>query len=108
MELIQEKLYIKKGQLTGFLIIPSSSRKSVNKRVTVILFFLVQNFEKIEKKQNVSKIVGITYKMKDSTSVKIKVLYENFENKLCKNYLENKSEMDKMFPIITQDIFHNT
>ncbi len=66
---------------------------------------LVVNFELVEEKKSVTTFKGKTYKNKDATSELIEVLYSNFHNGCVIDYLKNKINIDRKFPLVEQSFF---
>jgi len=63
---------------------------------------LVQNFESIKKKTKVTDFLGKTYKSKDDTLERVILLYDNFKNNACREYILKRSMLEAEYPIIEQ------
>ena len=64
---------------------------------------LIKNFEDVKNKKSQTNKNGRTYKRVDCTSESIKKAYENINNGVCLQYLENKNRLDLDFPLVEQD-----
>ena len=73
------------------------------KKMTQKFIDLIKNFEDVRNKKPQTNKKGRTYKRIDCTGESIKKAYENINNGVCLQYLENKSRLDIDFPLVEQD-----
>jgi len=73
------------------------------KKMTQKFIDLIKNFEDVKNKKSQTNKNGRTYKRVDCTSESIKKAYENINNGVCLQYLENKNRLDLDFPLVEQD-----
>jgi methionyl-tRNA formyltransferase len=60
---------------------------------------LIKNFNNLQKHEHKNSLTGKVFKKSDFTEESIKLAYNNLDSKI-KNYLSQKSILDKKFPII--------
>ncbi len=74
------------------------------KQMTNDFIKLIQNMELIVEKTALTTSVGRTYKRKDATYDRIKLLYDNFKNNAVFNYLKIKEGLEREYPIVEQEL----